>query len=1236
MTTRVVPRSSAPAGIAVACWRQLPYKSMGTLRPMTLLNASSQPDVHRRLTHPLLAAVLGLLPLVFPLLAAGQSRTREAFDPGWRFARFGPMPDGGVRPEPVGLEAPGFDDSDWRLVNTPHDWGIEGPFRAELPNNTGKLPWAGIGWYRKPLELAAADRGRRIFLDFDGAMAKPKVYVNGRLAGEWVYGYNSFRVEVTDFVRYDTPNRVAVRLDNPPDSSRWYPGGGLFRHVWLIKTDAVHVAQWGVFVRTPKVSRDSAEVRIETTVDNQSGQAVVLVVRQEVIAPNAGEMIVQADTPLAAPPGAASGRVTTTLTVKQPRRWDVDSPQLYTLRTTVLQAGREVDRVETPFGIRQIDWTAQEGFLLNGRVVKLQGVCQHHDLGALGAAFNERAAERQLEILREMGCNAIRTAHNPPAPQLLDLCDRLGFLVFDELFDCWAKAKTTNDYSQYFAAWHERDVVNFVRRDRNHPSVILWSTGNEIREQGVKPEGHELSRQLTALFHREDPSRLVSNGMNNAASIRNGFAATLDVAGYNYKAILAKQPNYLDHLEANPEQPFFGSETSSAVSSRGVYFFPVSPKKDGGFFQFQVSSYDLYAPPWANIPDADFDSADRLPTLAGEFVWTGFDYLGEPTPYNKDSTNLLNFQNEAERKAMQAEMEQLGGSVPSRSSYFGLVDLAGFPKDRYYLYQSRWRPELPMAHLLPHWNWAGREGEVTPVQLYTSGDEAELFLNGRSLGRKQKGEREYRLRWDDVAYAPGELKAVAYKHGQPWAETVRRTTGPAVAIKLEADRAELRADGRDLGFITVKVVDANGEVVPTAGNLVKFAVNGPAEIAGVDNGDAASFLSLQGSEMKAFGGLCLVMLRPRAGEGGRIELVAQAEGLPPARLTLTAGTAARVGRTWYDGGDLSALAKIEELGGRFRDATGGASDGLRSLAAQGANCVRLRLFVAPDGKSFVVNDLPYTLALARRAQVAGQALLLDFHYSDTWADPGKQHIPAAWTDHTLAALADRVEAHTYDTLRAFTAAGLTPELVQIGNEIHNGLLWPVGQIWKEKGKPADYDSAAALFRAAARGVRRATASGAAIRIVLHSATGGDRAKTETFNREMQRRGVDYDVVGLSFYPWWHGSIENLRDNCRNLVAHFGKEVMVVETAYLWREGSPQDKSAGKTYAWPKTAAGQAMFLREVIDVVHGLPEGKGIGVVWWHPDAIDLPGAHIWFGGSCALFRPDGTPLPAAAEFARF
>ena len=772
------------------------------------------------------------------------------------------MPEGGTKPEPEGLEKPRFDDGAWRVLDLPHDWGVEGPFRGDLPNETGKLPWAGIGWYRKV--LPKQEPGKRVYLDFDGAMSHPKVFVNGQLAGEWAYGYASFRVELTPHLKTDGPNVIAVRLDNPPDSSRWYPGGGLYRHVWLVTGGPVHLAHHGVFVHTPEVSVERATVAIETTLEGGTGE-----VRHEVLWK--GKVV-----------GKAEGE-RATLTLTRPQLWSVEKPQLYQLRTSVLVQGKVVDTQLTTFGIRKVEWSGATGFLLNGQRVMLNGVCNHHDLGVLGGAVHERAIERQLEILKEMGCNAIRTSHNPPAPELLEWCDKMGFLVIDEAFDCWRRAKKPNDYHRDFDAWHERDIVSFVRRDRNHPCVIAWSSGNEIPEQG-SASGAALSRSLTDLFHREDPTRLVAAGCNHPAGWMNGFAQSLDIFGYNYKPHL-----YGEYHARFPSQPLFGSETASCVSSYGEYFFPVEQDKAKGFFNFQVSSYDLYAPSWAMKPDIEWQGLDKNPSVAGEFVWTGFDYLGEPTPYNSDQTNALNFSDPKERQRAMALFEKLGNHSPSRSSYFGIVDLCGFKKDRFFLYQARWRPELPLAHLLPHWSWPGREGQVTPVHLYTSGDEAELFLNGTSLGRKKRAPLTYRLVWGDVLYAPGELKAVAYKNGKPWAEAVRRTTGPAVAVRLEADRKKLTG-GRDLSFVTATVVDAKGEQVFLADSLLTFTLLGnAAELAAVGNGDATNPRSFQGTQYPAFHGLALAVVRAHHESKGEVTLRVDAPGLKGASVTLRVG-----------------------------------------------------------------------------------------------------------------------------------------------------------------------------------------------------------------------------------------------------------------------------------------------------------------------------------------------------------
>jgi beta-galactosidase len=781
-----------------------------------------------------------------------------------------------------------FDDSGWRRLNLPHDWGIEGPFKQEYPGDTGKLPWWGVGWYRRHFTIPAADAEKRILLDIDGAMAYAAVWLNGRFVGGWPYGYASFRIDLTPFVKPGAENVIAIRLDNPPDSSRWYPGGGIYRNVWLVKTAAVRVAHWGTAVTTPVVSADLAMVNVDFVIESDSPGKIHASVSTRIyeLGPN-GQ---RGDSPVATsetsvveidPANSRTAARSNLLTVGKPRLWDLQHPNRYVAVTTIDAGGKIVDRYETPFGIRTIRFDPDKGFLLNGEHVRINGVCDHHDLGALGAAINPRALERQIQLLQEMGCNAIRTSHNPPSPELLDLCDRMGMLVMDEAFDCWRTGKRPNDYHLLFDDWSEKDLRAMVRRDRNHPSVVLWSIGNEVREQ-YETEGWRMATHLAGIVREEDRARPVTSGCDNVDSGCNGFQTALDVLGYNYKPDEYK-PFHAQH----PAIPVLGSETSSCVSSRGEYFFPVSDDKAEGRANFQVSSYDLYAPRWALPPDVEFKGLDDAPFAAGEFVWTGFDYLGEPTPYNADSTSLLNFSDPAEQAKMAQELKELGKiAVPSRSSYFGILDLAGFKKDRFFIYQARWRPDFAMAHILPHWNWQGREGQLTPVFVYTSGDEAELFLNGRSLGRKKLGPRQYRLRWDDVKYQPGELKVVAYKRGQKWSEDVVKTTGPAARLLLAADRATLKADGLDLAFVTVTIADADGLQVPRSKNLAKFDVSGPGEIVAVDNGDATSLESFQARERNAYNGLALVVVRTKAGEPGTITLKAQSGGLTPAEITL--------------------------------------------------------------------------------------------------------------------------------------------------------------------------------------------------------------------------------------------------------------------------------------------------------------------------------------------------------------
>lgn len=874
-------------------------------------------------SRTLIVALLALLPTGCgsPSLSAQadspqSGRTVSSFNAGWRFKKGNPEgtadrltyanlkpwmlatssdftksePPAPPAEEPdvdVAYVESDFDDRDWRALDLPHDWGIEGSFNQEFPGETAKLPYWGVGWYRKRFEVPAADEGCRFYLDVDGAMSYANVWINGQYAGGWPYGYSSWRVDLTPHIRWGGQNVLAFRLDNPPDSSRWYPGGGIYRNVWLVKTAPVHVAQWGVQITTPQVSPDSATVEINVTVDNDSeadASAIIAATIYEVGSDGKTASDVAATSAPVTLPVAKGSYASDQLTVHipRPKLWSPDNPNLYLAVVTVEQDNRIVDRYETTFGIRTIKFTPEDGFVLNGQPLEIRGVCLHHDLGALGAAFNFRARERQLELLKELGCNAIRPSHNPPEPELLELCDRMGFLVMCEAFDAWRMEKRPNDYHVLFDDWHEQDLRAMIRRDRNHPSVILWSLGNEIYEQR-EGKNWTLAKHLADIAHDEDPTRPVNMALHVVDASTNGFQNAVDVFGYNYTPF-----GYAQFRKDNPTIPLVGSETSSCTSTRGEYFFPVNMEdKRTGRVDFQVTSYDYSAPKWAMAPDIEFKGQDENPFVAGEFVWTGIDYLGEPTPFDKDADEMLEFTDEELRAKAEEQLETHGKiSVPSRSSYFGIFDLAGFPKDRFFIYQARWRPTLPMAHILPHWNWPEREGQVTPVHVYTSGDEAELFLNGRSLGRKKKEPFEYRLKWGDVVYEPGELKVVAYRDGQEWATDVRKTTGPPARLTLSVDRDTIRADGDDLAFVSAAVVDEEGSPVPRSHNPIRFTIDGPGRIVATDNGDPTSHVPFQNAERAAFNGLCLAIVQAELDESGTITLRAESDGLEGSEVTI--------------------------------------------------------------------------------------------------------------------------------------------------------------------------------------------------------------------------------------------------------------------------------------------------------------------------------------------------------------
>jgi beta-galactosidase len=803
----------------------------------------------------------------------GASNT-QLFDEGWRFSRFGMQADGTSRPEPGDLQNPITDDSSWKKLNLPHDWAIEGPFRIELTGETGKLPFKGVGWYRKHFTVPATDTGKQIFLDFDGAMAYAQIWLNGQYVGTWPYGYSSFRMDLTPYLKFGGENVVAVRLDTEKWDSRWYPGAGIYRHVWMVKANPVHVGHWGTYITTPKISNESAVVKMEVTIANERKSPVEAIVNTEIfeLSPDNIPGAKVASFNPSKIKIAAGGNVSTSTQaiLKQPKRWDIISPNRYLAKTTVSLGGKVVDTYQTPFGIRSIEFTARKGFLLNGRRVEIKGTCNHHDLGSLGAAINTSALRRQVNILKDMGCNSLRTSHNPPAPELLELADQMGFLVWDEAFDCWKHGKKKLDYNKLYDEWHERDLKAMVHRDRNNPSVFIWSIGNEVMDQ----RDVEMTKHLADIVRGEDPTRPVSNGYNDPDGGRqSGAVVGLDVMGVNY--FFGQQPKW----DADPRytnKPTIGSETSSCVTSRGEYFF------DGEYKNWQISSYDNAYPGWGCSPDEQFRTNAKFPNLLGEYVWTGFDYLGEPTPYNSDETNLLNFRNDPSKMAeLEQKLAELRkNKAPSRSSYFGIVDMAGFPKDRFYIYQAHWRPDFPMAHILPHWNWSERIDSVTPVHVYTSGDAGELFLNGKSLGKKtKKAGQDFRLVWDNVIYQPGELKVIAYKNGKQWATDVVKTTGGAAKLMLSVDRNTIVSDGADLAFVTLKVQDKEGLTVPRSNPLIKFEVEGDGEIVATDNGDATCYTSFQSHERQAFNGMALAIVKAKKGTTGSFKVKAISNGL---------------------------------------------------------------------------------------------------------------------------------------------------------------------------------------------------------------------------------------------------------------------------------------------------------------------------------------------------------------------
>lgn len=758
------------------------------------------------------------------------------------------------------------DSINYSPVTVPHDWAINGPFdkkwdlqnvaivqngeteKTEKSGRSGALPWIGRGFYKTTVDLKKLPK--TAVLEFDGAMSDPHVYINGKLAGHWAYGYNAFRVDAAPYLKKGK-NEISVSLDNREESSRWYPGGGLYRPVQLVtNADAATINQWGCYFRTESIADGKAEISICTNINNVDKTLSV----ENQLVDATGKIVAQ----YKYGDFDAQGNVLKKLTVDNAQLWSPESPYLYKLVTRLYRNNKLVDQVQQKVGIRTVRVAQYDGFQLNGVTRKIKGVCLHHDLGPLGAAVNKAALIRQVRTMKEMGCDAIRTAHNMPSTWQMEICDSMGMMVMAESFDMWIYPKCKNGYALNFKEWADKDIENLVLNHRNHPSIVMWSIGNEIPEQWSE-EGRHISEHLQNLCHKFDPTRPVTQGMDRAEeALKSGFAQVMDVPGFNYRV-----HKYDKNIRQLPKGFLLGSETASTVSSRGVYKFPVEASSSKTYADGQCSSYDVEYCPWSNLPDDDWQMQDDRDYTIGEFVWTGYDYLGEPSPYDE--------------------------YWPSRSSYFGICDLAGLPKDRYWLYRSHWRTDDATLHVLPHWTFPERVGETTPVYCYTSWPSAELFVNGKSQGRivKNPGTRldRYRLRWNNVKYEPGEIKVVAYDYdGTPRGEKIVRTAGAPARIVLKADRNRISSKGEDLSFVTVSVVDKNGTPCPTATNKMKFEVSGAGKYRAACNGDATSLVAFNSTEMPLFSGELVVVVEGL--KRGTAMLSVSADGLPTAKLPI--------------------------------------------------------------------------------------------------------------------------------------------------------------------------------------------------------------------------------------------------------------------------------------------------------------------------------------------------------------
>jgi beta-galactosidase len=1072
-----------------------------------------------------------LVSFIIPFLSTAQTPPRKHtnFDENWSF-HFGNAADASKdfnysinvifkkTGDATGTAIdPKFNDSSWRKLDLPHDWAVELPFvnvknfdvMAHGYKSVGGLfPETSIGWYRKHFTVSRKDSGQSFQLQFDGVFRNASFWLNGFYLGNNQSGYVGVSYDITDYLDYNKPNVLVVRVDATQYEGWFYEGAGIYRHVWLNQYNNLHVAENGTFVYS-KVSGKSAKVSVETTVENKGLSSSKGSVYTFITDRN-GKKLTQTNEQAVSLTPNANSTAKQTLTVSDPRLWSLEDPYLYHVVSIVKQNGKVVDSVSHRFGIRTID-IKPNGVFLNGVHTKIKGTNNHQDHAGVGSALPDYLQYYRVRLLKDLGCNAIRTSHNAPTPDLLDACDSLGMLVLDE-------NRLLNSSPEYVDQFKR-----LLTRDRSRTCVFLWSIGNEEGRVQTQDVGRRIAQSLLTIQKELDPTR-VSTYAADVANVYHGINEVIPVRGFNYR-----HSGVADYHRDHPNQPILGTEMGSTVTTRGIYV------KDT--IKAYVPDQDITAPWWASTAEAWWTLAAPNDYWLGGFVWTGFDYRGEPTPYE----------------------------WPNVNSHFGLMDVCGFPKNIYYYYQSWWS-DKDVLHISPHWNWKGKEGQPIDVWVNSNADNVELFLNGKSLGKKDMAVNKH-LQWA-VNYQPGTLEAVAYRKGKRLTTKVETTDKPTTVV-VSPSKTTMLADGSDAVVLNISVIDRNNREVPDADNLIRFTVTGDAKIIGVGNGDPSSHEpdKIFGApwQRKLFNGKCQVILQ--AGKDiSMIHFVASADSLYSAatdihsihpgeahKVTLVKGapslSVVQSKRTVDQmlGADISFLPQLEDRGMKFSD-KGVQKDAVQILKDHGFNYIRLRLFVDPaadsgyaPGKGFC--DLSHTIAMAKRVKAAGMKFLLDFHYSDTWADPQKQFKPGAWKGEKFEQLRQTVFNYSKEVIEKLKAVGAAPEMVQVGNEINHGMIWPDGHI-------NNLDRLAQLVYAGIQGVKAADPS---IQIMLHVALGGQNDESRFFLDNMIMRGVPFDVIGLSYYPRWHNTLEDLRYNLNDLARHYDKDVIVVEYSQLKKE-----------------------------------------------------------------------------------